>query len=162
KPILDSWELFFTGRDKWSPNPNETPLRGFYSFYPVKSIKPTATVVATFTDPKANIVKEDTTAEPQPYLVTMPFGKGKVLYLSSGEMWRLRLFKENFHERLWTKLGRFAASGTQTKQTRHGNINIGRQYTVGQFVRLNAPMYGSDLNPLPPNAEPVLKIIPPG
>jgi hypothetical protein len=164
--VRDGWELFFTGRDKWSPNPNETPLRGFFSYYPVKSVKPTATVMATFTDPKARLMKDEGagSSDEQPFLVTMPYGKGKTMYLSSGEMWRLRLAQkgEMLHERFWTKLGRFAASGTQTKQTRRGSINIGRLYTVGQYVRLNAPMYGSDLNPLPQTAEPVLKVIPPG
>jgi hypothetical protein len=164
--VRDGWELFFTGRDKWSPNANETPVRGFFSYYPVKSVKPTATVMATFTDPKARLMKDDGagTSDEQPFLVTMPYGKGKTMYLSSGEMWRLRLAQkgEMLHERFWTKLGRFAASGTQTKQTRRGSINIGRLYTVGQYARLNAPMYGSDLNPLPQTAEPVLKVIPPG
>lgn len=161
---LAGWEEFFTGRETGSPPPpaGETPQRGFYSYYPVKSVKPTAQVIATFTDPTARMNKDDGTNEEQPYLAWIQVGKGKCVYLSSGEMWRLRLFKEIYHERLWTKLGRFAASGTQTKQTRRGSINIGRQYTVGQYIRFNVPMFSSDLTPMARTAEPSLKIQPPG
>lgn len=166
KDVRDGWEFFFSGREKWSPNPNEVPQRGFFSYYPIKSVKPTATVIATFTDPKARLMKDEGagSSDEQPFLVTMRYGKGETVYVSSGEMWRLRLAPkgETLHERLWTKLGRFAAAGTQTKQTKRGSINIGRLYTVGQYARLNAPMYGSDLNPLPQTAEPILKITPPG
>ena len=34
----------------------------------------------------------------------MPRGKGRVLYLSSGELWRLRKYRDTAHERLWTQL----------------------------------------------------------
>jgi hypothetical protein len=34
-----------------------------------------------------------------------------VVYLGSGEMWRLRQFREAYHERFWTQLARHAAGG---------------------------------------------------
>ena len=160
---LAGWEEFFTGRATGSGAPpvGETPLRGFFGYYPIESLKPTATTIATFTDPQARLVKEDTTTEEQPFLVSMPFGKGKVLYLSSGEMWRLRLYKEVYHERLWNKLGRFAAAGTQTKQTRRGGIDVSRQSMVGQYSKPVVRLFGANLEPLPITASPELKVIPP-
>jgi len=160
---LAGWEEFFTGRATGSGAPpvGETPLRGFYGYYPIESLKPTATVIATFTDPQARMVKEDTTTEEQPFLVSMPFGKGKVIYLSSGEMWRLRLYKEVYHERLWNKLGRFAAAGTQTKQARRGGIDVSRQYAVGNYLKPVVRLFGADLEPLPITASPELRVIPP-
>ncbi|MBL8796198.1 MAG: hypothetical protein JNM56_20025, partial [Planctomycetia bacterium] len=153
KELLDGWKDFFGA--------GEPPLRGIYSYYPIKAVKPTATTVATFADPQAFVTKDDNSTEPMPYVVTMPYGKGKTIWVGSGELWRLRLFKELYHERFWTKLGRFAASGTQTRQTRRGQINISRQYTVGSYARPNVSLFGPDLNPLPASAEPQIKIIPP-
>jgi hypothetical protein len=153
KELLDGWKDFFGA--------GEPPLRGIFSYYPIKTVKPTATTVATFADPQAFITKEDNSTEPMPYVVTMPYGKGKTIWVGSGELWRLRLFKELYHERFWTKLGRFAASGTQTRQTRRGQINISRQYTVGSYARPNVSLYGPDLNFLPASAEPQIKVIPP-
>src|SRR5208337_5093707 len=103
-----------------------------YTYYPVKSTKPNATTVATFTDPKAFITKDDGGSGEQPYLVTMPFGRGKVVYISSGEMWRLRQHKEIFHERFWTKLARYAASGALTRQTRNGRFEMAQKFSAGQ------------------------------
>jgi hypothetical protein len=80
--------------------------RGFYSFHPVKKVKPTAAVVATFNDPDARMPD----GKEHPYLVKMAHGTGKVVYLGSGETWRLRLFKEAYHELFWVQLGRYAAS----------------------------------------------------
>lgn len=79
--------------------------RGFYSYQPVKKVKPTASVVATFSDPDARM----SDGKEHPYLVKMTHGQGKVVYLGSGETWRLRLFKEAYHDRFWLQLGRYVA-----------------------------------------------------
>jgi hypothetical protein len=91
-----AWNEFFYGtREK----PKEKPelLHGFYTTYPVKAVKTAATVVAS----------TDAGEQKQPYLVTMPVGVGKVFYMGSGETWRLRLFREHFHERFWVQLVRY-------------------------------------------------------
>lgn len=80
--------------------------RGFYDYYPVKAVKPAATLLATFSDPAAKLAN----GSEQPYLVTMPYGKGQVVYLGSGEMWRLRQFRETFHDRFWRDVVSFAAA----------------------------------------------------
>ncbi len=53
-----------------------------------------------------------------PYLVTMPHGKGQTVYLGSGETWRLRAYREGFHERFWTGLARHAAAGSLSSRPR--------------------------------------------
>jgi hypothetical protein len=40
----------------------------------------------------------------RPYLATMKAGKGRVVYLGSGEMWRVRRYREAYYDRFWTGL----------------------------------------------------------
>jgi hypothetical protein len=83
--------------------PADQPL-GFYDVYPLRSVKAGATVLA--------ISGDDTIRLPDggmvPYLVTQPFGKGRVVYLGSAEMWRLRMYREAYHENFWRGLVRHA------------------------------------------------------
>jgi hypothetical protein len=149
KEQLAGWEDFFTGKEK-----TQGPLRrGMYTFYPVDSVKPSATVVATFGDPRAHLRD----GREQPWLVTMPYGSGRVVYLGSGETWRLRNLREIYHERFWTKLARYAGSGTLTRLTNRGVLVMGREFTAGQLVRLEAQLFGRDLKELARNAVPRLR-----
>src|SRR5260370_280963 len=154
KEPLAGWEQFFTGSSKV----DAPVVRGFYSYYPVSNVKPSATVVATFADPRARI---DNGQKEQPYLVTMPFGNGKVVYLGSGETWRLRQYREIYHERFWTKLARYAGSGNLTRQSRRGVIVRGREFPAGQLVPGGAHPFGRDLRPLPEIATPQIQVQPP-
>lgn len=156
KDPLAGWEEYFTGQK--ADSGREAPLlRGFYSFYPVEGLKPSATVIATFGDPRANLRD----GREQPYLVSMPYGSGKVLYIGSGETRRLRQYREAFHERFWTKLARFTGSGNLSRTSRRGVLVMGREFTAGQFVRLEAQLFGRDLQPLSPTAVPKVQLKPP-
>ncbi len=96
---LAGWDRFFVDRS------DEKALRGFFNAYPVRSVKPGATVVATLANPKAKAAGDK---EP-PFLVTMARGKGRVVYLGSGETWRLRQYREAYHETFWRRLLAYAA-----------------------------------------------------
>jgi hypothetical protein len=158
KEQLAGWEEFFTGRPQAEAAKDAPVVHGFYSYYPVEGVKPSATVVATFSDPRARL--RDGTKE-QPYLVTMPYGSGKVVYIGSGESWRLRQAREVYHERFWMKLARYAGSGTLTRLSRRGVLVMGREFTAGQIVRLEAQLFGRDLQPLSANATPKIQLQPP-
>jgi RNA polymerase sigma factor (sigma-70 family) len=110
KDPLSGWSEFFFGkkRDDWRKT-EDRPLRGFYTAYPVKSVKPGAVVLATFRDAKARIQEGDKLRD-LPYLVTAPRGKGKAIFLGSGETWRLRQYREGYSERFWSRMARYAAS----------------------------------------------------
>jgi hypothetical protein len=151
KTAVAGWEEFFRGGTPGEATKESPVVRGFYSYYPVESAKPSATVVATFADPRARL--RDGTRE-QPYLVIMPYGSGKVVYLGSGEVRRLRTYREIFFERFWTKLARYAGSGNLTRLSRHGILVMGQQFTAGQIVRLEAQLFGRDLLPLAPATRP--------
>jgi hypothetical protein len=158
KEPLAGWEDFFTGGSKEAGGPNETIRNGFYEYYPLRGAKPNATVIATFSDPIARI--DDGKAE-QPYLVIMPYGNGRAAWLGSAEMWRLRQYREAFHERFWTKLARYAGSGTLSQQNRHGVIVMAKTFTANNLVRLQAQMFGLDMLPLARTEKPEAKVKPP-
>lgn len=94
---LAGWEEFFTGQKTGKAKDGAEVERGFFSYYPVRGVKKRAVVVATLADPKARLKS----GKEQPYLVAMPLGEGRVLYLGSGELWRLRPYSQPAYERLW-------------------------------------------------------------
>ncbi|MFN4260336.1 MAG: hypothetical protein ACK4RK_13650 [Gemmataceae bacterium] len=144
--VLAGWQAFFG---------SETPpRRGIFTYYPVQRIKEGASVVATFGDSKARM---DSGAE-QPYLVTMPYGGGRVVYIGSEEMWRLRMFRVGYHERFWTKLGRYAGAGRLSKNTHRGTLVMSRQFVTGSYVPLEARLFGTDMQPLPERERPQVRL----
>jgi hypothetical protein len=151
KDSLAGWEEFFSGRDQKS---DATPKRGFFDVYPVQSIKPGAQVVASFPDPLAKM----SDGREAPFLVTMPYGKGRVVFLASGEMWRLRQFRESFYERFWLKLARWASAGSRTRQNRRGVLVMGRQFTAGNAIHVEAQLFGPSLEPLPKTTRPKITV----
>jgi hypothetical protein len=157
KDPLSGWEEFFTGVKQNEGSRDAALRRGFFNYYPVKAAKPNAAVIATFTDPRARL----SDGKEQPYIVTMPYGSGKVVYLGSGEMWRLRQFREIYHERFWTKLARYAGSGNLTRQTRRGVLVMGQVFTAQNFVRVEAQLFDRDMQPLAKTAKPKIEVKPP-
>ncbi len=158
KEPLPGWEEFFTGKTRAEVKPTDPTVRGFFSYYPVDGVKPSATVIATFADPRAKMRGSD---KEQPYLAAMPFGSGKVVYLGSGETWRLRGYRELYFERFWLKLARYAGSGNLTRLSRRGVLVMGQQFSAGQYVTVEAQLFGRDLRPLPQNLVPKVELQPP-
>jgi len=152
KDLLSGWQEFFDGAERKAEG---TPRRGFYSYYPVRSVKGGATVIATFTDPLAKMPD----GKEAPFLVSMQFGKGRVMFLGSSELWRLRGYREVYYERFWTKLGRYASAGSRTRQVRRGILVMGKQFTTGSPVRVEAQLFGPSLEPLPKSAKPRLSVL---
>jgi hypothetical protein len=158
KDPMDGWEKFFSGKPKAETGKDTPTLRGFYSYYPVGGVKESAVVVATFSDPRARLREG---AKEHPYLVTMPYGSGKVVYLGSPESWRLRQYRELYHERFWMKLARYAGSGNITRLSRRGVLVLGREYAEGQLVRFEAQLFGRDFLPLSASSSPKAQVKPP-
>ena len=158
KEPLPGWEEFFTGKSRAEVKPTDPVLRGFYGYYPVESVKPSGTVIATFADPRAKLRGND---KEQPYLAAMPYGSGKVVYLGSGETWRLRGYRELYFERFWLKLARYAGSGNLTRLSRRGVLVMGQQFSAGQFVTVEAQLFGRDLRPLAQSLVPKVQLKPP-
>jgi hypothetical protein len=89
---LAGWNDFFGGAP---------PRRGFFSCFPVESLKKGAIALATFGDERR---------EARPWLATHTVGKGRVIWVGSPEVYRLRAYSEAFHERFWVEMTRYAAA----------------------------------------------------
>ena len=125
-------------------SPRGTPKRGFFSFYPVKSVKPGATVVATFTDPAAKLDGKE-----HPFLVTQQFGKGRVVFVGSGGTVAAARLPGGVLRAVLDEARPLRRAGSRTRQNRRGVLVMGRQFTAGQYVRLEAQLFGPSLEPLP-------------
>ena len=99
KGDLAGWQEFF-GAEKDAKKKDSEPRHGFFSYYPVASVKPDAVVLAALADPKAR--RKD--GKDQPYLVVRQVDKDRVLYVGSGELWRLRLYRRAYYETFWLGL----------------------------------------------------------
>ncbi len=149
------WDRFFWGDEGRSdPTKDAVPKRGIHNYYPVEKLKPDSTVIATFNGPQASRINDGKDA--QPYLVIMRYGQGKTMYVSSGELWRLRGYKETFHERLWIKMGRYMAGGAQEGK-RYGRFLLARNYNTGT-IAVEAQFRGPDLLPLSRDLKPKIVV----
>ena len=144
---LSGWDEFFFKKEKRDEHDVEAK-RGFYEVYPVQAVKKGAQVVATFADPAAKMPD----GSEHPFLVTMEYPQGRIVYLGSGELRRLRGYKELYYEHFWIKLARYASAGTRLRQNKRGVLVMGRQFAAGNFVRLEAQLFGPDSFPLPENS----------
>lgn len=145
---LAGWDEFFFRKERRDERDTEA-RNGFYDYYPIQSVKKGADVVATFADPQAKLPD----GSEHPFLVTMDYPKGKIVFLG-GEMYRLRSRKIEYYERFWVKLARYASAGTRVRGgSKRGVLVMGKQFTAGNFVRLEAQMFGPDSNPLPETVE---------
>jgi len=104
---------------------------GIYRCFPTDGAKAGATVYARFTDPRA-------VARDQPILFASQFfGAGRVFYLGSAELWRLRGLEEEYYDRLWIKLLREVGQGRLLRGTNRGILLLEKtQYPLGATVQI--------------------------
>jgi len=154
------WGSFFWNDEKFNPEPGKDfrPKRGFYTYYPVERLKPGSLVAAVFAGPKESRIGDKTDAfkDQQPFIVTMPSGAGKTMYISSGEFWRLRAYKDGYHDRIWIKMARHISAGA-TQRKKYGQIYLARSQPVG-VINFEAQVKGKDLLPLPRDIRPTVLV----
>ncbi|MCI0457401.1 MAG: hypothetical protein L0Z62_10570 [Gemmataceae bacterium] len=151
---LSGWNMFFWGQKL--PEPGKLPKRGMHSYHPVEKIQPTAEVLATFNDPNAPRIMDGKYG--QPYFVSMRAGKGKSFYVGSGELWRLRLYKQAYYERFMLKLTRFVSAGSSSK--RFGKFSMSPQYSTGN-ITIEAEIFDKEGRPLGDEFKPEAIIVRP-
>lgn len=88
---------------------------GIYDCFPLRREKPGATVFARLRDPDATL------ACPAPiFAATQPYGGGQVLYLGSGQLWRLRALDESYFAQIYKRLINFVTRGRRGEE-QNGN-----------------------------------------
>lgn len=117
---------------------------GFYGCYPSNGAKAGATVYAHYSDPR------NQSSHGQPILLASQYyGGGRVLYLGSAEMWRLRAVDEDHYDRFWTKAIREVGQARLKRGNTRGTLLLERnQYVLGQTVRVRAQLLDPQFNPV--------------
>lgn len=151
----DPWPLEFTreGREAeflWLSDTDSANQQawasfpGVYSFQPVRGPKPGATVFARFSDPQAGH------GGGQPaYFVGQFYGTGRVFYMASGELWRLRRVEEGYFEQFYTRLVRHVCQGRLLRQSHRGSLLVDKdRYLLGNTVEIRAQLTDAQLKPL--------------
>jgi hypothetical protein len=151
----EDWNAFFYGVGK---EKTDTAQRGFYNFYPVQKAKTGSIVIARFTDPKTKL--KDTTLHP--FIVMSPDPE-RVIWIGSAETWRLREYREAYHERFWTKLVRFAGAKSQGTINRRIRLEMGKFFPANQPIPVEAKLDGASGEPLERTSKPEITLkFPPG
>ncbi len=158
---LAAWNMFFWKNKDFQVElaKDLIPYRGFYTYYPVERTKPATIVIATFaTANKEARIGDKTEAfkDQMPFWAVMPYGTGKTMYIGSGEFWRLRSFKEGYHERLWIKMARYASAGAR-EQKKYGRFLMARKMPVG-LIHCEAQVKGANFLPLPEDLRPTVLV----
>ncbi len=119
-------------------------FKGVYGYYEVRGAKPAATVYARFGNPQLKVGDSGPV-----YLAGQFYGSGRVFYLGSGEMWRLRAESEGYFETLYTKLIRHVSQGRLLRGSSRGVLLTERdRYVPGNTVDLRAQLNNALLEPL--------------
>ena len=117
---------------------------GVYGYYGVRGAKPGATTYARYTDPEAG------SPDQRPvYMAGQFYGAGRVFYLGSGEMWRLRAISGSYFETFYTKLVRYVSQGRLLVGSSRGMLLVERdRYLLGGTVVVRAQLTNVQFEPL--------------
>ncbi len=117
---------------------------GVYGYYAIKGEKPGATVYARVADPEAGM------GDKLPvYIAGQFYGSGQVLYIGSGEFWRLRAVDPSYFEVLFTKLIRQVSQGRLLRGSSRGTLLVDRdRYELGETVMLRGRLADERHEPL--------------
>ena len=142
----DAWPLEFTregleAQFLWLDDSAAESARAWAAFagphycFSVRGPKPGATVYARFSDPRLS-----QSGRGMPFFVGQFYGSGRVFYLGSAEMWRLRRTDEGGFEKFYTKLVRHVAQGRLLRGSARGALLVGQDhgYLVGGSVEVRA------------------------
>jgi hypothetical protein len=84
-----------------------------------------------------------------PFLVSQFFGSGRVFYVGSGELWRLRRNDERLYERLTTQIVREVSEGRLLRGSRRGGFLVDqRELALGEDLSLRAFVLDEKFEPL--------------
>lgn len=117
---------------------------GVYGYYAVKDPKPGARVYARFSDPDTSIDNELPI-----YMAGHFYGAGRVFFLGSGEMWRVRDVDDRYFDIFYTKLIRWASQGRLLRDSSRGVLLVDKdRCLLGDQVAVRAMLTNSQHDPL--------------
>jgi hypothetical protein len=151
-------EFLWLAEDASASQKRWAEFPGVYGYYSVRGAKAGATVYGRYSDPQAG------SGDQQPvYLAGQFYGSGRVLYLGSGELWRLRAIDEGYFEQLYTKLVRHVSQGRLLLGSSRGILLVDRdKASLGSTVAIRAQLTNSQFQPLEVASVPLQVVQPDG
>lgn len=117
---------------------------GFFSFFVVNALKPTATLYAKSSSPDTA-----STSGVAPIFAEHFYGSGRVFYIGNAEIWRLRMLNDSYFEKIYTKLIRHVAEGRLHQRSQWGSLATDKKrYTLGSTAAIRATAFDMQFNPL--------------
>ena len=117
---------------------------GFFSYFALKGVKPTATLLVSSGSPET-MGRDETGA----LIVEQFYGAGRVIYFGSGELWRLRRVDDKAFEQIVTKVIRYVGQGRLQRESDRGTLATDKQrYSMGSMAQLRITASDPQLNPL--------------
>ncbi len=119
-------------------------FEGIYGFYAARELKPGAKAQAYFSDPQSAV------AGNLPVIIASQFyGAGRVGYLGSSEVWRLRMEGDAYFDRFYIKLLRWLSQGRLLLDSDRGVVLVDReQASVGEQISVRAVLRDEQYEPL--------------
>lgn len=145
---IAGWEQFFTGNDappKKGTTEYLTPQRGFYTYYPVKAVKPGPKPLAEFIN-----VDEKQQEAPRPYFCVNQSGAGRSAWLGSGEIFRIRAVPDagiSYYDKFWLQLARYCSAKRSTGAKARGDVLMSKEVIAGAPIRVRARVLQSSGDP---------------
>lgn len=131
---------------------------GFYWCYPVASAKPGASVLATW-----GTARLESASMSPPVFATQFFGSGRVFYVGSGEIWRLRRLGERYYDRLWIRLVRQMSQGRLLRGSGKGTLLLdAEEFDLGAKIQVQARLLDAEFRPLLATSAPLRILDPAG
>ena len=135
---------------------------GFYDYYPVKGVKDKAVILAGLHAPKEGAAAggED---ERSYLLVDRATGAGRVLYIGSGEFWRLRSKNSASFTRLYTQMVRHVSQARLLRDSKRGVLLIDHdngRYVLNDVVEVRARLMDAQAAPLKADKMPMTVVAP--
>jgi hypothetical protein len=138
-------EFLWLGQSASESIENWDRFKGVYGYYRVKGTKAGATVYARYSDPDSGATGDDLPI----YMAGQLYGAGRVFYMGSGEIWRLRALDESYFDEFYTKLVRHVSQGRLLRGSRRGNLAVDRDtYLLGSTVDIDARLTNAQHQPL--------------
>ncbi|WP_442485562.1 hypothetical protein [Aeoliella sp. SH292] len=121
-------------------------FEGMFSALEHNGPKPGATVYAFLGDAAEAGAEAEAGTE---YIVGHYYGAGQVLFIGSGELWRLRKLDPSFYDRLWTSLLRHTSQARLLQGSPRGKLLLAQdRYELGATVPVRAMLSDLQLEPL--------------
>ncbi|RCS55946.1 hypothetical protein DTL42_00720 [Bremerella cremea] len=117
---------------------------GVYGYFAVSGVKPGA---ANWIDVEAETRSLD--GKLPVYMASHFYGAGRVIFLGSGEMWRIRSMDVGYFETFYTKLIRYASQGRLARDSSRGLLLVSAErVSLGETVEVRAFLTDAQHNPL--------------